>query len=214
MGSVVPAPSPSRVLDVLWLGAWAVVGIGTYLVMMSFELTPGQGADAPAQWPGESAIATSEGETLLMLLHPQCSCSHASIAELARVMAHAPPSTRAVALFVLLDDSDESWRESSLWDQATRIDNVSVFADEGGVEAARFGAATSGQVLAYDAQGVLRFAGGITPSRAHEGDSTGRAQLLELLSHWESGGPSNMHESEVFGCPLEDEAAQPAVASR
>ena len=43
------------------------------------------------------------------------------------------------------------------------------------------GATTSGHVLLYDAGGVLRFAGGITDGRGHEGDNAGLDAALALL---------------------------------
>jgi hypothetical protein len=72
--------------------------------------------------------------------------------------------------------------------------------DHDGVEARRFGAATSGQVILYDARGTLLFSGGITPARGHSGDSTGRDAILALLID----GSSEASETPVFGCSLFD----------
>ncbi len=69
-----------------------------------------------------------------------------------------------------------------------------------GREALRFGAATSGQTLLYDASGRLLFSGGITPARGHAGDNDGSDALLELLS----GGSGRHHQTPVFGCSLRD----------
>jgi hypothetical protein len=72
--------------------------------------------------------------------------------------------------------------------------------DEGGVEAKRFGVATSGHVLLFDRAGRLLFSGGITPARGHEGDSLGRDALIERLAGTRTiSGPAT---SPVFGCPL------------
>ena len=43
-------------------------------------------------------------------------------------------------------------------------------------------AGTALKLLLYDGQGRLRFAGCITPSRGHEGDSFGRRRILAVLS--------------------------------
>ena len=74
--------------------------------------------------------------------------------------------------------------------------------DEGGVEASRFGAATSGQAILYDGDGRLVFSGGITAARGHFGDNAGSQALARLLI---DGMPSRPH-TPVFGCALFDRA--------
>jgi hypothetical protein len=64
----------------------------------------------------------------------------------------------------------------------------------------KFGAQTSGHVFLYDKLGVLRFQGGITPSRGHAGDSYGQAAILSLLR----GGRPERDAAPVFGCPLDE----------
>jgi hypothetical protein len=72
--------------------------------------------------------------------------------------------------------------------------------DEGGAEARRFGAATSGQALLYDAAGRLVFSGGITPARGHSGDSAGRDAIIR----WVERGTAPQKSAFVFGCSLHD----------
>jgi hypothetical protein len=45
-------------------------------------------------------------------------------------------------------------------------------------------------VLSYDAAGTLRFSGGITASRGHEGANTGRTALTDLVRAVPSQHPS------------------------
>ncbi len=73
------------------------------------------------------------------------------------------------------------------------------WSSEDGDEARRFGAATSGHVMLYDAAGRLHFSGGITPARGHEGDSLGRDAVIDLIEAYRSAG---RRCSPVFGCPL------------
>ena len=47
-------------------------------------------------------------------------------------------------------------------------------------------------------QGRRLFSGGITPSRAHEGDSFGRRRILAILH----GEKADRDTSPVFGCGL------------
>ena len=68
----------------------------------------------------------------------------------------------------------------------------------GGTIAASFGAFTSGQVLLYDARrGALRFAGGITGARGHEGANAGRDALQSVLDEGAAKA-----RAPVFGCSL------------
>jgi hypothetical protein len=75
---------------------------------------------------------------------------------------------------------------------------VRVFVDRDGAEAKRFGVATSGQVLFYDAQRRLRFTGGITAGRGHAGDNAGADAIVSLVDHGTTVEP----ETPVFGCAL------------
>jgi len=50
-----------------------------------------------------------------------------------------------------------------------QLSNVTIISDESGTLSDQFGAMTSGQTFAFDRAGRLRFSGGITASRGHEG---------------------------------------------
>jgi hypothetical protein len=78
---------------------------------------------------------------------------------------------------------------------------VEVFVDDGGVEAKRFGASTSGETMLYDESGDIQFHGGITGARGHEGDNAGRRRVLELLRKGRKGRPDR-NESPTFGCEI------------
>ena len=95
-----------------------------------------------------------------------------------------------------VDEPD--WDEAALWDRAASIPRVRVFRDDDGVEAERFHAATSGLTLLYDATGRLRFAGGITEQRGHEGDNFGTRRIESLVKT----GTADRADSPVFGCTL------------
>lgn len=81
-------------------------------------------------------------------------------------------------------------------ERARAIAGVRVFADVDGKEAARFGAVTSGHVVAYDNDGVRVFSGGITGSRGHEGDNVGAERLVDVIG---GGAAAGAH---VYGCGL------------
>jgi hypothetical protein len=120
------------------------------------------------------------------------------VSELARLMAEVDGGLQARVLFLRPKGMEEGWERTDLWRRAAAIPGVRVAADPDGIEAARFGATVSGQVVAYDADGRLLFAGGVTGARGHEGDNAGRARLVALLRT----GTADSRRSRVFGCSL------------
>lgn len=186
---------------------WLVAVAGGMTFMVRYENAPGQPANAPATWPDPSRIERSSSRaTLVVLAHPQCPCTRATMGELELIMMRCRQYLRAYVLFLEPHGFDRSWVRSDLWRQAEAIPGVSVIADKDGREARRFKARTSGQALLYDRTGRLRFRGGITPSRGHSGDNAGRSAIVALAS---DPGKAYRTRAEcfVFGCPLFTESS-------
>lgn len=97
-------------------------------------------------------------------------------------------------------DLPADWAETDIWRSAAAIPGVSVTRDEGGREADLFNVSSSGETLLYDAQGRLRFSGGITTGRGHSGASEGRDAITALLTR----GAAARSETPVFGCSMRD----------
>lgn len=174
-----------------------MIGVGLAL-LWGYENAPGPTAAPPSRWPLDSDIhLDTDRATLIMLAHPHCPCTRASIGELARLMAQAQGRVTAYALFLKPAGSSEDWEKTDLWQSAASIPGVNVVADSG-VEAQRFHAVTSGQTVLYDAEGHLLFSGGITGSRGHYGDNAGRSAIVSLLNT----GEAERAETSVFGFPL------------
>jgi hypothetical protein len=133
-----------------------------------------------------------------MLVHPRCPCSSASLAELDALMVRARGVT-AYVLIVMPSGAAPDFETTGARRTAGRVPGVVVRSDVGGVEARRFGAETSGDIRAYDAGGHLIYSGGVTGSRAHEGDNVYRRLLAARLEE-ASSGPA---VGKVFGCALE-----------
>ena len=133
-----------------------------------------------------------------MLAHPQCSCTRASLDELAEALARATNQPRTYVLFLKPDGFSADWAQSDLWKIAAKLPNVTVVRDDDGAEARRFGVSTSGSTLLYDTSGALVFSGGITGARAHRGDNAGRQAIVDLLNH----GTAASTTTNVFGCSL------------
>jgi hypothetical protein len=182
-------------IGVLWL-----VGIGIGLrTMLNYEDGPATSGSPPKMWPTESRIQRVPGlPAIVVMAHPHCPCTRATIGELALLMARLQNRATATVVFALPNGVPEKWEETDLWHDAQQIPGVRVMKDPGGKEAALFGAEASGQTVLYDADGKLQFSGGITASRGHSGDNAGRSAIVEVVS----SGRVEQRETPVYGCYL------------
>jgi len=182
---------------ILWLCA---VWLGLF-ALADHEFQPGASALAPARWPAASKLPFAKRHPLLLLfLHTRCPCSQACLSELQRLRVRSPRSFDLLVVVGLpgqLDASDITKRLERLWG----IPRSEVFLDPGLQETSRFGSYTSGQSLLYSSSGRLRYQGGLTGSRGHEGENSNAAALLALLSE---EGPG-LTARPVYGCGLRQE---------
>jgi hypothetical protein len=183
------------------VATWSLVVAGGFAVTWRYAATPGIASAAPARWPDETRLSRPHGEhTLLMFVHPRCSCSVASVTELGRLLSRTGGRVSAQVVFARPRGTDESWSQGSLRQQVARLPGVTLFDDTDEIEAHRFGAATSGATLLYGGDGRLEFAGGLTAVRGHEGDSFGEERIVAIAG----GRTPDRSDSPVFGCPLSD----------
>ncbi|MGQ0760777.1 MAG: RedB protein [Acidobacteriota bacterium] len=179
----------------LWI-ALVCAGMGW---LWSYSQAAGPSANPPAHWPRESAITPiANRHTLVMLVHPKCPCTRASMEELSKLMTNCAGRLNAHVLFLTPKSAPHDWYRTDTWSSAARIPGVTTIVDHDGKEAARFGALTSGQVVLYDTDGRLVFTGGITASRGHMGDNAGRGAIEALVNT----SVANITHGPAFGCPL------------
>jgi hypothetical protein len=182
-------------MTVIWLG---LVGIGLSW-MWEYEATPGEDSTTLAHWPVGSQIErNTDRPTLVVFAHPRCPCTRATIGELALIIAHCPERADVHVLFFKPSRFPAGWEKTDLWSSAEAIPGVQVACDEGGSEAKRFRATTSGSMVLYNSNGRLLFGGGITGSRGHSGDNVGRSAIESLLMN----GVSDHKQTFVFGCSI------------
>jgi hypothetical protein len=190
-----------RVAVIIAVLLWLVGVVLGMERLWAYKSTPGTNAVAPAKWPGSKLIAPEKGRsTLVMFVHPLCSCTRASLAELGDVLSHSEGRVSTWVIVLHPEGASGDWEKSGTLNAARHLRDVRIVTDTDGVEADRFGAATSGQVVLYDAQGRLQFSGGITGARGHVGENTGEARVISIVNT----GTADKHEHEVFGCGLHD----------
>jgi len=182
------------VVFVVWiLGA----GIGVH-ALLRYAYTEGTPAKPPSRWPANSRIPRNEGFQLIVFAHPECPCSRATLRELAIIVGHSRKQLDVHICFYAPGSMREEWRTSDLWSDASSIPGVKTFEDMDGRESRKFGAATSGEALLYDAPGRLLFEGGITASRGHSGSNDGSDAVVDILE----GRTPKVRNTAVFGCSL------------
>jgi hypothetical protein len=185
---------------------WAVIGVfwlvavvcGT-VVLLKYENSPGAPGDPPTNWPSQSRIPRTAGlPTVVVMAHPKCPCTRATIGELAVMMARLHDRATAVVVFVRPQGTSDDWDDTDLRRSAAGIPGVTVMTDLDEVEVDRFNAQVSGQTMLYDAGGKLLFSGGITASRGHSGDNAGRSSIVSFVMD----GTAEQTRTPVFGCYL------------
>ena len=177
--------------------AWTVAVAFGLRTILAYESTPGTIGAVPRQWPSTSQIERlTDRPALVMLVHPRCPCTRASVAELAQLMSRMQGKVATYVLFLKPRRSTTEWEDTELQRSVATIPSVTVLPDVDGVEARRFGAETSGHTLLFDLDGRLLFSGGITEFRGHAGDNAGVRAIESLIN----GGAPARTATSVFGC--------------
>jgi len=184
--------------------------IGGLGILWRYSLTPGTVGTPPAFWPTQSRLQRkARALKLVMVVHPHCPCTRASIGELEILMTQAQGQLDASVIFLKPPGFSDNWTKTALWRAAVAIPGVSAMIDDGH-EARLFGAATSGQTMVYGTEGRLLFSGGITAARGHFGVNAGASNIAMLL---ERAAPRAAGTTPVYGCALFAAPSLPAKRS-
>jgi hypothetical protein len=177
---------------------WAVTIGAMVRAIRRFEATPGRQAVALPSWPAASRIPRAPGEwRLVMLVHPQCSCSRASIEELRRIIEKSPASLQTYVVVYRPSDFPAGWERTDVFTAAAKLPRTHIVLDPDGHEANVFQGFVSGQTFLYDGDGRLRFSGGITLLRGEAGFNGGSAGVMQIVRTGKGNG-----EHPVFGCAI------------
>lgn len=135
-----------------------------------------------------------------MSIHPRCPCTKASLAELHRILAKTKGKMGVSILVYMPRGEQREWQNGALLNEAKSIPAVSILSDQIGKIAESLGMTTSGAVCLYDKDGNLRYSGGITASRGHEGDNHGKSIILSQVL----GKTTGIEKGIVYGCPIQN----------
>ena len=181
---------------VLWCG---VIAFG-YASLLRYSFGVGNASPAPRTIPSSLAgFGTAGRPQLFVALHPRCPCSRATVRELAKILTRAANATETTVFMYKPGKESDSWMDGVLLQECRRM-NCQIRPDPNGQLAASLGSFTSGRVVLYDGHGKLRYHGGITGSRGHEGDNAGERAVIEILQ----GRRESQKSLPVFGCAIEE----------
>ncbi len=182
---------------IVWLSL-AATGV---FYLARFEGTAAQGEVAyPSVFPEASQLRPGDDiPTLIFFAHPKCPCTRAGLRELARLMAEIDGKVTAYVVFLQPKGVEPEWTVTDSFHAATAIPNVQVVIDKDELETTLFNARTSSITLLYDRDKKLRFDGGLTLARGHEGSGPGRNAIFDIVT----SDISSSAASPVFGCPLQ-----------
>ena len=189
----------------------ALAALGWYQ-LGRYASTPGEQFAAPALWNPHAAHASTPH--LIVFIHPGCSCTHATLQQLDKLLQSPHPPVRlTLAVYqskALITQHQASFDSSSYLHPAhDKLAEFRQLSDWNGALARSLGAVTSGQILLYSAAGQLLFQGGITEERAHLGDNDSADSLLTAINSTARPFP-NLHLTStkaitphpVFGCSI------------
>src|SRR5262245_46469641 len=90
--------------------------------LLNYNFTPAPPPHASAVWPPDSSLVAQPSKfTLVMVAHPQCPCTEATLSELEIIMARFHDRLRAEVLFIQPEGMTEDWVKSKLWKHAATI---------------------------------------------------------------------------------------------
>ncbi|EAQ79967.1 hypothetical protein [Blastopirellula marina] len=189
-----------------WTVSAIVVGWGVALCAVWWSMTAYSyqidGTALPiVAWPSDANLSiAADRPTVLLFLHPRCPCSAASLTELEQAILETPAARkpRVLVIAAVPTQYDAQWTETRNVVRGEQLPHASVVIDAGGLESHKFGVVSSGHVMAFAPSGELLFSGGVTQSRGHAGNNTGRASLIRALT----GVAFSTAEIPVFGCRL------------
>src|SRR2546430_17192775 len=85
-------PGRKRRIGTLIIGIlaaiWVTAGVSGQRVMLNYDYTAATAGGPPSKWPHESLLPRTRGvPTIVVVAHPHCPCSRATVEQLDRLIA-------------------------------------------------------------------------------------------------------------------------------
>lgn len=156
---------------------------------MVYESTPGA--------TGQAVATTSANHwKLVMVAHPDCPCTSASLQGLASAAPKLPKGAEVTVVFV----GDRPTEPTKNMHLASGILGAKSEWRTAKVAEQRYGARTSGTLVIYRPDGKVAYDGGITPGRGVLANDFAWRQIDRVIT-----GKPTLETSPVYGCALSSE---------
>jgi hypothetical protein len=186
----------------LGIALWLVAAAWGTKWLTEYSFAAGASGQPAETWPVDAGVSRADGiATLVLVLHPGCACSEATLSELGVILTQTTPHLRAVIVFTDADPARPA-ATSALFKTAQTMPGVTVVRDRDGETLKKFHALTSGETRLYNTEGTLLFKGGITGSRGHPGENPGRSHIIAAVRN--PSTTASTFSTPVFGCALFD----------
>ena len=196
-GVVMRKNEESHVVDqkcsLLFFGLWIALLIAGYYGLTEYTYKPTD----PKRLVEERTYEKGDCWRLVIAVHPQCPCTHATVSELERLLGQHGNSMECIA-YVFCPGSDFSFAETLLVERIRRMPFTKIEHDIDGTQASKYFLDTSGECILFDESGQPCFRGGLTYSRGHEGYNAGSQSIAMLVS----GERTSLIETPVYGCSI------------
>lgn len=197
VGSRRLASGTPRLMIAAGAALWILLISGWMGLLVAHQYRSGEASNLSGRWPQASRLDPGSGtHTVVLFAHPQCPCLSATLTEMERLRTLVGVPFRLLVVFA--DEPVFDLPHSRHFRRVSAWNHVTVISDPGSREATLFGARTSGQVLIFDNDRRLVFRGGITESRAHEGDSDNLARAIAAFGVRDA----QVKAAPVYGCSL------------
>ncbi|MBX3721736.1 MAG: hypothetical protein KF713_07855 [Turneriella sp.] len=187
-----------KIFLLMLLALWSLGTATGIYVLGRYEFTAGEAVNDISEWPESLTMPFVAGRmNLVVMAHPHCPCSKASLEELNNALAAVPLQPYVRLVYYRPPGVTAAWSQSELVAESRRLSGIAVIFDEDGKIAETLGARTSFDVFLFNASRQIIFRGGITRGRGIYGANPGRRALEAALR-----GETAAKMYPVYGCPL------------
>ncbi|MDA8792481.1 hypothetical protein N9N67_04500 [Bacteriovoracaceae bacterium] len=182
----------------IFICIWSIGIISGLVITYEYSLGSGEKSQLKSSWPNESSLKFNPGKyNLVMFLHPECTCSKASLFHFKEILSEIKhDNLDSKIIFTMPKEKEKEWINSALVKEVKEAGSIQLIFDQSSEEFKRFDAKTSGQAFLFSPSKDLLFNGGITDSRGHIGYNQGEDFIINTLN--KRGLASK--DVDVFGC--------------